>query len=175
MSKRFSIVYNGKWLKNVENGSSNNLISNVGPPSSSSTSTFMHGKFCCLSREDIIRFLIGCLGALAPLPLSSISSLGAINRNYSSIEASIPALEAAQKHPGDPSAVAIVEITPDGYHKILGEISASKLWKCNYLAAAWALANLSAGQSVMGVEDNVSLRLLPEFSVEDNKIDDGAG
>ncbi|XVF06949.1 hypothetical protein REPUB_Repub06bG0095400 [Reevesia pubescens] len=179
MSKRFSILYNGKWLKNVENGSSNNLIANVNPPSSSSTSTYMCDKFCCLSREDIIRFLIGCLGALAPLPLSSISSLGAINLNYSSIEASLPALEATQKHPVDPSAIAVVEIAPDGQHKILGEISASKLWKCDYLAAAWALANLTAGQFVMGVEDNVSSRLLPGFSVnsavEDNKIVNGFG
>ena len=179
MSKRFSILYNGKWLKNIENGSSNNLIANANPPSSSSTSTYMRDKFCCLSREDIIRFLIGCLGALAPLPLSSISSLGAINLNYSSIEASLPALEATQKQPGDPSAVAVVEITPDGQHKILGEISASKLWKCDYLAAAWALANLSAGQFVMGVEDNVSSRLLPGFSVnspvQDNKIVNGVG
>ncbi|XP_021282363.1 CBS domain-containing protein CBSX6 [Herrania umbratica] len=177
MSKRFSILYNGKWLKNIENGSSNNLITNANPPSSSSTSTYMRDKFCCLSREDIIRFLIGCLGALAPVPLSSISSLGAINLNYSSIEASLPALEATQKHPGDPSAVAVVEIAPDGHHKILGEISASKLWKCDYLAAAWALANLSAGQFVMGVEDNVSSRLLPDFSVnsavQDNKIVNG--
>ncbi|XP_022718494.1 CBS domain-containing protein CBSX6-like [Durio zibethinus] len=177
MSKRFSILYNGKWLKNIENGSSNNLIANANGPSSSS-STYMRDKFCCLSREDIIRFLIGCLGALAPLPLSSISSLGAINLNYSSIEASLPALEATQKHPGDLRAVAVVESTPDDHHKILGEISASKLWKCDYLAAAWALANLSAGQFVMGVEDNVSSRLLPDFSVDspvqDNKIVNGA-
>ncbi|OMO60047.1 Cystathionine beta-synthase, core [Corchorus capsularis] len=178
MSKRFSILYNGKWLKNIENGSSNNLVANSNPPSSSSSSTYMR-KFCCLSREDIIRFLIGCLGALAPLPLSSISSLGAINLNYSSIEASLPALEATQKHPGDPSAVAVVEITPDGQHKILGEISASKLWKCDYLAAAWALANFSAGQFVMGVEDNVTSRLLPDSSVnsavQDNNTVNGPG
>ncbi|KAK8620389.1 hypothetical protein V6N13_066868 [Hibiscus sabdariffa] len=179
MSKRFSILYNGRWLKNNENASSSNLIAIANRPSSSSTSTYMRDKFCCLSREDVIRFLIGCLGALAPLPLSSISSLGAINLDYSYIEASLPALEATQKHPGDPSAVAVLEIMPDGHPKILGEISASKLWKCDFLAAAWALANLSAGQFVMGVEDNVSSRLLPDFSVnspvQDNKTANGGG
>ncbi|MBA0752293.1 hypothetical protein Gogos_001139 [Gossypium gossypioides] len=179
MSKRFSILYNGKWLKNIDNGSSNNLIANANRPSSSSAAAYMRDKFCCLSREDMIRFLIGCLGALAPLPLSSISSLGVVNLNYSSIEASLPAVEATQKHPGDPTAVAVVEITQDGRHKILGEISASKLWKCDYLAAAWALANLSAGQFVMGAEDNVSSRLLPDFSVnstiEENKVANGGG
>ncbi|KAE8707852.1 CBS domain-containing protein CBSX6 [Hibiscus syriacus] len=179
MSRRFSILYNGRWLKNNENASSSNLIANANRPSSSSTSTYMHDKFCCLSREDIIRFLIGCLVALAPLPLSSISSLGAINLDYSSFEASLPALEATQKHPGDPSAVAVVEITPDGYRQILGDISASKLWKCDYLAAAWALANLSAGQFVMGVEDNSGSRLFPDFSVkspdQDDKTENGSG
>ncbi|MBA0632746.1 hypothetical protein Godav_001428 [Gossypium davidsonii] len=179
MSKRFSILYNGKWLKNIDNGSSNNLIANANRPSSSSAAAYMRDKFCCLSREDMIRFLIGCLGALAPLPLSSISSLGVVNLNYSSIEASLPAVEATQKHPGDPTAVAVVEIIQDGRHKILGEISASKLWKCDYLAAAWALANLSAGQFVMGAEDNVSSRLLPDISVnstvEDNKVANGGG
>lgn len=61
--------------------------------------------------------------------------------------------------PQDPSAVAVVEPTSDGQKqkkKIIGEISATKLWKCDHLAAAWALANLSAGQFVMGVEDNMT-------------------
>ncbi|KAF3452446.1 hypothetical protein FNV43_RR02879 [Rhamnella rubrinervis] len=169
MSKRFSILYNGKWLKNIDTTSSsnNNLSTNANRPSSSST-TSSRDKFCCLSREDVIRFIIGCLGALAPLPLSSISSLGAINPNYSSIDASLPAIEATHKLPGDPSAVAVVEHVMGDQYKIIGEISASRLWKCDHLAAAWALANLSAGQFVMGVEDNVASRSLPDFSVDPN-------
>ncbi|KAF5454867.1 hypothetical protein F2P56_024500 [Juglans regia] len=183
MSKRFSILYNGKWLKNIDtsSGSGINLNANTNRPSSSSTSstTTLRGKFCCLSREDVIRFIIGCLGALAPLPLSSISSLGVINTNYYSIEASLPALEATQKLPGDLSAVAVVECTPDGQYKIIGEISATKLWKCDYLAAAWALANLSAGQFVMGVEDDVTSRSLPDFTLNstdgNNNLANGGG
>lgn len=184
MSKRFSILYNGKWLKNIDtsSGSGINLNANTNRPSSSSTSstTTLRDKFCCLSREDVIRFIIGCLGALAPLPLSSISSLGVINTNYYSIEASLPALEATQKLPGDPSAVAVVECTPDGHYKIIGEISATKLWKCDYLAAAWALANLSAGQFVMGVEDDVTSRSLPDFTLNstdgnNNLVNGGSG
>lgn len=168
MSKRFSILYNGKWLKNIDprNSSNNHLPPSTNRPSSStSTTTSTRDKFCCLSREDVIRFLIGCLGALAPLPLSSIFSLGAINPNYVSIEASLPATEVTGKHPRDPRTVAVVEPSPDGQSKIIGEISASKLWKCDYIAAAWALANLSAGQFVMGIEDNVSPQILPEFQV----------
>lgn len=176
MSKRFSILYNGRWLKNV-NSSNSNLTINASRPSSSSTSS-SHGKFCCLSREDVIRFLIGCLGALAPLPLFSISSLGVINLKYCSVEASLPVSKATQKLPKDPFAVAIVEPMPDGGCKIIGEISASRLWKCDYLAAAWALANLSAGQFVMGVEDNFTTRSFPEISGnskegENDMVNDG--
>ncbi|KAJ6757723.1 CBS DOMAIN-CONTAINING PROTEIN CBSX6 [Salix koriyanagi] len=150
MSKRFSFLYNGKWLKNADasnSSSNNNLTINTNRPSSSS-GTSNRNKFCCLSREDVIRFIIGCLGALAPVPLSSISSLGAINPNYTSC-------------------------------KIIGEISASRLWKCDYLAAAWALANLSAGQFVTGVEDNAAVRSPPDFAVnsavDDESTDNGIG
>ena len=180
MSKRFSILYNGKWLKNIDTpgNSSNNLNLNPNRPSSSSTST-SHDKFCCLSREDVIRFLIGCLGALAPLPLSSISTLEAINPNYCSIDASTPAIDISHKLPDDPVAVAVVENIHDNQYRIIGEISASKLWKCNYLAAAWALANLSAGQFVMGVEDNMTSRMVPDLStngnVDENDSANGGG
>jgi CBS domain-containing protein len=167
MSKRFSILYNGKWLKNLEStttpSSSTNSINFTTTTATATAANSVRDKFCCLSREDVIRFLIGCLGALAPLPLSSISAVGAINLNYYSIDASLPAIEAARMFPQDPSAVAVVEpmSTSDGQHnikkkKIIGEISATKLWKCDHLAAAWALANLSAGQFVMGVEENMT-------------------
>lgn len=178
VSKKFSILYNGKWLKNVETGNTNNTLANLNRPSSSTTN-ISRTKYCCLSREDVVRFLIGCLGALAPIPLSSISSLGAINPRYFSIEASLPAVEATTKLPHDPTAVAVVDPTPDGQHKIIGEISACKLWKCDYLAAAYALANLSAGQFVMGVEDNMSPRSVPDIgggnSVNPNSGINGSG
>ncbi|KAK1272326.1 CBS domain-containing protein CBSX6 [Acorus gramineus] len=168
MSKRFSILYNGKWLKNLDTSASNNAITTTATSSDNnkpSSSSFHGNKFCCLSREDVLRFLIGCLGALAPIPLSSISSLGVINPHYSLIDASAPAIEATQNRPEDPCAVAVVESTPDDTLKIIGEISASKLWKCDYLGASWALANLSAGQFVMGVEDNTTTGIVPEFSM----------
>ncbi|KAM7273520.1 hypothetical protein ACFE04_028184 [Oxalis oulophora] len=178
MSRRFSILYNGKWLKNIDtssNSTSNTLISH---PSSSSTTTPSprRDRFCCLSREDVIRFLIGCLGALAPLPLSSISSLGIINSNYTAIEASCSALDATSKIPGDPCAVAVVEPTSDNQFKIIGDISASRLWKCDYFAAGWALANLSAGQFVMGIDDNTSPRTSPpDLSINSTGGGNGSG
>ncbi|KAG1363471.1 putative CBS domain-containing protein CBSX6 [Cocos nucifera] len=161
-TKRFSILYNGKWLKNIDT-SSPGASSSGGRPSSSSLS---NDKFCLLSREDVVRFLIGCLGALAPLPLSSISSLGAITPRYAYVEASSPALEAVRKIPQDPCAIAVVETNSDGTHKIIGDISACKLWKCDFLAAAWAMARLSAGQFVMGADDNGTTPIsLPDFTI----------
>ncbi|XP_042464821.1 CBS domain-containing protein CBSX6-like isoform X1 [Zingiber officinale] len=125
---------------------------------STSSSSHHDDRFCCLSREDVVRFLIGHLGALAPIPLSSISSLGAFSPHYSHIEASSPAMRAIAKMPNDPCAIAVVETNPDGTHRILGDISAYKLWKCDCPAAAWALRCLSAGQFGMGVEDGDSSR-----------------
>ncbi|OIW20899.1 hypothetical protein TanjilG_25071 [Lupinus angustifolius] len=178
MSKRFSMVYYGKWLGNGESPSSsnNNLPSNMNQNRPSS-SNVIREKFCCLSREDVLRFIIGCLGALAPLPLTSIAALGAINSSYSHIDSSTPAIEATTKLPQDPTAVAVIERTLDGHCKIIGEISACKLWKCDYLTAAWALANLSAGQFVTGVEDNVTSSSLPELNINsttgDNNLVNG--
>ncbi|KAL9257114.1 CBS domain-containing protein [Drosera capensis] len=161
MSKKFSILYNGRWLKNINAGNQVNGVPSSSQPSSSAPIR----KFCCLSREDVIRFLIGCLGALAPIPLSPISSLGAINQDYSIVEASVPAVEAIGNLPHDPSAIAVVEPTPDGEYRIIGEISACKLWRCDYISAAFALFNLSAGQFVMGVDDNAANRSDPEDEV----------
>ncbi|KAL3520549.1 hypothetical protein ACH5RR_018698 [Cinchona calisaya] len=179
VSKRFSVLYNGKWLKNLDTSGPNNVSSAASINRPSSSTITIPDKFCCLSREDMLRFLIGCLGALAPLPLSPISSLGAINTNYCHIETSQSALDATQKLPQDPSAVAVVETISDGQHKIIGEISAYKLWKCDYFAAAWALANLSAGQFVMGVEDNITSRSIPDLSVSpvtgDSNLANGGG
>ncbi|CAN6446981.1 unnamed protein product [Victoria cruziana] len=148
MSKRFSILYNGKWLKNIETSNC------VGNNSNRFSTTSSGNSWCCLSREDVIRFLIGCLGALAPLPLSSISSLGALTPNFLSMDASSPAILASDARSHDPSAVAVVENLGDDHPKIIGEISASKLWKCDYLSAAWSLAKLSAGEFVTGVGDH---------------------
>lgn len=179
VSKRFSVLFNGKWLKNIDPSGANSSAASINWPTSSSA-TIIRDKFCCLSREDVIRFLIGCLGALAPLPLTPISSLGAINPNYSYIEASQPAIDSTKKLPQDPCAVAVVEPMSDGQFKIIGDISACKLWKCDYFAAAWALANLSAGQFVMGVEDNITSGSVPDLSVssltgETNLANGGGG
>lgn len=146
MSKRFSVVFNGRWMKSYES-------TVIAPAGTSSRPSSSSSSFCCLSREDVVRFLISCLGALAPLPLTSVTALGAVSPHYCHVEASAPALEVAEKVPQDPCAVAVVETAADGAQKIIGEISAYKLWKCDYPAASWAMASFSAGQFVTGFEE----------------------
>eukprot|EP01018_Ginkgo_biloba_P035317 Gb_19900 [translate_table: standard] len=141
MSKRFSVLYNGKWLNPIDGEEAPNE------------------NWCCLSREDVIRFLIGCLGALAPIPLTSIQSLGAISKHVFTLDSRSPARDAIKVLRNDPQAIAVVENNDEsdgsGGFRIIGEISAFKLWKCDHVSAAWALTNLTAGEFVMGVEDIV--------------------
>ncbi|CAO2184398.1 unnamed protein product [Urochloa humidicola] len=113
--------------------------------------TFGCDRYCCLTREDIVRFLINCLGALAPTPLQSISSLGAVNRGYAHVEASSPAIEASWSVPAEPRAVAVVRTNRDGSHKVLADVSAHRLWRRDYVAAADAMASLSSLSFAAGV------------------------
>ncbi|OEL28056.1 CBS domain-containing protein CBSX6 [Dichanthelium oligosanthes] len=120
--------------------------------SSSAPPTFGCDKYCCLTREDIVRFLINCLGALAPTPLQSISSLGAVNSSYAHVEASSPAIESSWRVPSEPRAVAVVQTNRDGSHKVLADVSAHRLWRRNYVAAADAMASLSSLNFAAGVD-----------------------
>lgn len=89
MSKCLSILYNGKWLKNIDNNPNITIpiINNLPSSSTPISNALICDKYCCLSQEELICFLIGCPGSLSPLPFSSISSLGAIKPNYYSIDA----------------------------------------------------------------------------------------
>ncbi|KAK8451550.1 hypothetical protein SEVIR_6G228800v4 [Setaria viridis] len=124
-----------------------NRSSSSSPP----PTTFGCDRYCCLTREDIVRFLINCLGALAPTPLQSISSLGAVNRGYAHVEASSPAIEASWSVPSEPRAVAVVQTNRDGSHKVLADVSAHRLWRRDYVAAADAMASLSSLSFAAGV------------------------
>jgi len=126
----------------------------VGRPSQPSTtpSAFGCDRYCCVTREDIIRFLINCLGALAPTPLQSISSLGAVNRGYAHVEASSPAIESSWRVPSEPRAVAVVQTNRDGSHKVLADVSAHRLWRRDYAAAADSMASMSSLNFAAGVD-----------------------
>jgi hypothetical protein len=121
-------------------------------PTAEAPSTFGCDRYCCLTREDIVRFLINCLGALAPVPMQSLSALGAVNRAYAVVEASSPAIEAAWRVPAEPRAVAVVQTKRDGTHAILADVSAHRLWRRDYVAAADAMATLSSLSFAAGVD-----------------------
>lgn len=132
---------------------SEKAVGRPSPPSMSTTTTaFGCDRYCCLTREDIVRFLINCLGALAPTPLQSISSLGAVNRGYAHVEASSPAIESSWRVPAEPRAVAVVQTNRDGSHKVLADVSAHRLWRRDYAAAADSMASLSSLNFAAGVD-----------------------
>ncbi|CAL4999896.1 unnamed protein product [Urochloa decumbens] len=136
------------------------------PSSSPAAATFGCDRYCCLTREDIVRFLINCLGALALTPLQSISSLGAVNRGYAHVEASSPAIEASWGVPAEPRAVAVVRTNRDGSRRVLADVSAHRLWRRDYVAAADAMASLSSLSFAAGV--NAAHGMMPPD-------DDGGG
>ncbi|GJN15648.1 hypothetical protein PR202_gb02582 [Eleusine coracana subsp. coracana] len=119
---------------------------------SSPPSTFGCDRYCCLTREDIVRFLINCLGALAPVPMQPISALGAVNRGFAAVEATSPAIEAAWRVADEPRAVAVVQTKRDGSRVILADVSAHRLWRRDYVAAADAMATLSSLNFAAGVD-----------------------
>lgn len=115
-------------------------------------SMFGCDRYCCLTREDIVRFLINCLGALAPVPMQSLSDLGAVNRGFAVVEASSPAIETAWRVLDEPRAVAVVQTKRDGSQAILADVSAHRLWRRDYVAAADAMATLSSLNFAAGVD-----------------------
>ncbi|KAI4974806.1 hypothetical protein ZWY2020_048413 [Hordeum vulgare] len=84
----------------------------------------------------------------------SSSTFGCDNHGYCHVDASSPAIEVVWRIPSDPRAVAVVRTNRDGSHVILGEISAHKLWKRDPVAAADAMARLSALHFATGIDEN---------------------
>lgn len=102
--------------------------------------------YCCLSVEDVARFLLGCLGALAPFPLTSIDSQGIVNTTPPLIQCTDQAKKSLGVWPQAPAhteAVAVVQEVEDGRQLLVGEISAIRLVRCGFRVAV-ALAALSA-------------------------------
>ncbi|CAD6245828.1 unnamed protein product [Miscanthus lutarioriparius] len=79
-------------------------------------------------------------------------SLGAVNRSYAHVEASSPAIESSWRVPSEPRAVAVVQTNRDGSHKVLADVSAHRLWRRDYAAAADSMASLSSLNFAAGVD-----------------------
>ncbi|KAG5551241.1 hypothetical protein RHGRI_009610 [Rhododendron griersonianum] len=100
-------------------------------------------EFCWLTQEDIIRFLLSSIGLFSSIPALSISTLGLISTNFSSVGSHSPAslaMGVVSDSLADQTAVAVLD--DDGV--LIGEISPFTLACCDESIAA-AFMTLSAG------------------------------
>ena len=109
-----------------------------------------HGvqEYCWLTPEDLLQFLLSCIGLFSPLPMMTIQQLGIIRMDVLTVKAdadAITALPLIQRAAREITAVAVVEV--DDSHntqelKLVGEISPFTMKSCDEKAAL-ALATLS--------------------------------
>lgn len=104
-----------------------------------------HGEYCWVTPEDIIRYLLNCIGLFSPTPASPINALNLIDGdNILAVNYDDPAASAlpliSQAALARQTSVAVVDT--DG--KLIGEISPFTLNSCDETVAA-AIATLSAG------------------------------
>lgn len=119
--------------------------------SAATTTTHSNGqRFCWITQEDIVRFLLGCIAAFSHLPSMSISDLGIINSSHAILavdynSSATVVVSAISRALADQTSVAIVEGEGDDSPMyLIGEISPMTLSCCDETAAA-AVATLSAG------------------------------
>lgn len=100
-------------------------------------------KYCWLTPEDVIRFLLSSIGLFSPIVAYSVESLGIISSDILTVNYHSPAsiaLGAILSSLADQTSVAVVD--DDGI--LIGEISPFTLAYCDETASA-AIATLSAG------------------------------
>lgn len=114
-------------------------------PKASTTPITVHNgrEFCWLTQEDVVRFLLSCIGLFSPIPALSIDTLGIISTDVLATDYHSPAISALQlisRSLADQTSVAVVDA--DGI--LIGEISPFTLACCDETVAA-AIATLSSG------------------------------
>lgn len=109
-----------------------------------------HGvqEYCWLTPEDLLQFLLSCIGLFSPLPMMTIQQLGIIHKEVLTVKAdadAITALPLIQRAAREMTAVAVVQadesLTAEGL-ELVGEISLFTMKRCDEKAAL-ALATLS--------------------------------
>uniref|UniRef100_A0A0C9QUF8 TSA: Wollemia nobilis Ref_Wollemi_Transcript_8820_1905 transcribed RNA sequence n=1 Tax=Wollemia nobilis TaxID=56998 RepID=A0A0C9QUF8_9CONI len=111
-------------------------------------------EFCWITQEDVLRFLLGFIGAFSPLPSMTIEDLGIVETEVLMVEYNQPAataLNLIKQAYYTQTAVAVVEQDPLQGPKLIGEISPSTLMCCDETVAL-ALATLSAGDLMAYVD-----------------------
>ncbi|KAK1375307.1 5'-AMP-activated protein kinase, gamma subunit [Heracleum sosnowskyi] len=100
-------------------------------------------SFCWLTQEDVVRFLLNCIGAFSPIPTFTIESLNMIEADIMAVHYDSPAssiLSLISRSHIEQSSIAVI----DQDNRLIGEISPLTLACCNEATAA-AIVTLSAG------------------------------
>ncbi|KAK1315001.1 CBS domain-containing protein CBSX5 [Acorus calamus] len=113
--------------------------------SSSARKKQIHGEFCWLSQEDVIRFLLGSIGSFSPLPALSVSSLCLVDPDVLTVDYHDPAASVSALLPLALNNQTAIAVVADG-RKLVGEISPSTLASLRDASVAAAIATLSAGE-----------------------------
>ncbi|XP_062096668.1 CBS domain-containing protein CBSX5-like [Humulus lupulus] len=112
-------------------------------PASFNSSRPNNREYCWVTQEDIIRYLLNCIGLFSPTPANPINSLNLIDdQNILAVHYDDPAsaaLPLISQSLISQTSVAVI----DGEGKLVGEISPSTLNFCDETVAA-AIATLSA-------------------------------
>jgi hypothetical protein len=114
------------------------------PRSPAAAAAAAHGvvqEYCWLTPEDLLQFLLSCIGLFSPLPMMTIQQLDIINMDVLTVLAdsqAATALPLIQRASKEMTAVAVLE--PDD--KLVGDISPFTL-RSSDETAALALATLS--------------------------------
>jgi hypothetical protein len=142
--------------------------SNIMAPAAfkSESCEILREEYCWLAPEDVVRFLLSCIGLFSPIPMMSIQQLGLINTEVLIARATANAMSTLpliQKAAREMTAVAVIEelkdddddddlLNSDGELTLVGDISAFTMKGCNETAAL-ALATLSVRDFLSYAQD----------------------
>ncbi|KAL2608849.1 hypothetical protein R1flu_027422 [Riccia fluitans] len=120
--------------------------------------------FCWITQEDVLRYLLGCVGMFYPLPMMSLQDLDMINEDVLLVDENAEAISAVpliKRASQEATAVAVVSCQKGSRPKLVGDISIQTMRDCNEMAAE-ALATLSMKDFLYFVNDCPP----PQFLVE---------
>jgi hypothetical protein len=146
------------------NASQSNIM--AAPAFKSESCEILREEYCWLAPEDVVRFLLSCIGLFSPIPMMSIQQLGLINTEVLIARATANAMSTLpliQKAAREMTAVAVIEelkdddddddlLNSDGELTLVGDISAFTMKGCNETAAL-ALATLSVRDFLSYAQD----------------------
>ncbi|KAL3643382.1 hypothetical protein CASFOL_014197 [Castilleja foliolosa] len=136
-------------IQNHYTTNSRKSFPNRPPPPSTCTHHKDH-KYCWLTQEDVVRFLLNSLGAFSPIPTFTIDSLNITDHDIMTVTYNEPASSALpyfHRALIEQTSIAVV----DEQNRLIGEISPFAL-SCSNETAAGAITALSAVDLMIYIE-----------------------